>query len=124
MFRKFVFAPRTRRTRGAGYTVVREDGSAQDSARANTPDWRDGIGALQHLCRSAVVWPDARWVDHDDADCNETNDPPSLRVFTRSFDFFHLIQQKQPQQLYQVLQSAAVARTQQVVVAAILPTAV
>ena len=67
MFRKFVFAPRTRRTRGAGYTVVREDGSAQDSARANTPDWRDGIGALQHLCRSAVVWPDARWVDHDAA---------------------------------------------------------
>ena len=104
--------------------TIHAEGVAHDSARATAPDWPDGIGAWLHLCRRAAMWPDARWVDHDDADCNETNDPPSLRVFTRSFDFFHLIQQKQPQQLYQVLQSAAVARTQQVVVAAILPTAV
>ena len=32
--RKFSFAPRSRKTRGAGYTSVREEGSAHDSARA------------------------------------------------------------------------------------------
>ena len=58
----------TRRTRGAGYTAVREEGSAHDSARATAPDWRDGIGPLLHLCRHAAVSPDARWVDHDEAD--------------------------------------------------------
>ena len=31
---KFSFAPRSRKTRGAGYTSVREEGSAHDSARA------------------------------------------------------------------------------------------
>ena len=32
--RKFSFAPRSRKTRGAGYTSVRDAGSAHDSARA------------------------------------------------------------------------------------------
>ena len=68
MYRKFNFAPRTRRTRGAGYTVVREEGSAQASVRATAPDWRDGTRALLHLCCRAVVLPGAGWVDHDDAD--------------------------------------------------------
>ena len=104
------------------------EGSAHDSAWATAPNWRGGIGAWLHLCRRVAIWPDARWEDHDDADgmseCNVTNDPPSLFVFIRSFDLFHTMQQQQPQQLYQALQSAAVARTQQIVLAAILPIAV
>ena len=68
MSRKFSFAPSTRRTQGAGYTAAREEGSAHDSARAPAPDWRGDIGALLHLCRRSAVWPDARWVDHDEAD--------------------------------------------------------
>ena len=43
----------TRRTRGTDYTAVSEKGSAHDSAWATAPDWRDGIGALLHLCRRA-----------------------------------------------------------------------
>ena len=58
----------TRRTRGASYTAVREEGSAHDSARATAPDWRDGIGTLLHLCRPAAVWSNARWMDHDEVD--------------------------------------------------------
>ena len=58
----------TRKTGGAGYTAVREQGSAHDSARATAPDWRDGIGTLLHLCRPAAVWSNARWRDHDEVD--------------------------------------------------------
>ena len=65
MPRKFSVAPRTRRTRGAGHTSVREEGSAQNPARATEPGWWDGIRALLHLYRLAAVCPNARWVDHD-----------------------------------------------------------
>ena len=47
--------PTIRRPRGAGYTAVREEGSAHHSARATAPDWRDGIGALLYLCRRAAI---------------------------------------------------------------------
>ena len=50
--------------------TIHTEGSAHDSARATAPDLRDGIRALLHLCRRAAIWPDARWVGHDEADAS------------------------------------------------------
>ena len=48
--------------------TIHTEGSAHDSALATAPDWRDGIGALLHLCRRTAIWPDNRWVGHGEAD--------------------------------------------------------
>ena len=80
--------------------TIHTEGSAHDSARATAPDWRDGVGALLHLCRRAAKWPDARWVGHDEADAGlrvqrNARSPVFLFVFIRGLDLFLMIQQQQ-----------------------------
>lgn len=90
--RKFIFAPRTRKTRGAGYTAVREGGSAHDFARVTAPYWRDGIGRLLHLCHRAEHgqmldgWMTLMQV----FDCNGTHHLPSIFSYSylRSLHIF------------------------------------
>ena len=48
--------------------TIHTEVSAHDSALATAPDWRDGTGALLHLCRRAAIFPDARWVGRNEAD--------------------------------------------------------
>ena len=80
------------------------------------------------MCIRDRIWSEDRWVGHDDANAclsvMKRTIPPHLFVFIRSFHFSQMVQQQQPQQLYHELQSAAVARTQQVVLAVMLPTEV
>ena len=80
-----------------------------------------------YICRRAAVWPDARWVGHDEADAGlrvHARSPLTFFVFMRSLVFFILYNSSKQYQFYQVLQSTSVVRTQQVVLAAILSNSV